>query len=393
MKKYVAMAAAAFLLGAMPAGVWAGEVQDKGENGWSFPYIGQGRGHWDVSVGLFVWKDKLQARNFQIRSDVDLAPGIRLHSVVRSNKERDTLKGFSPQFDEGYLEGFGFHRAKNGTFSTSLRIGNIRYLHFPYPDAIDLFDQVPGISDLTGGAKTGYAGELLTLDYNHKSGFGVHASGINWGFGRSGGTNLMENYLYYRQNFGKVQFATHVGGLALRPEPLGRRENGYNVFLGTEVKGYTVGLLYEKLHNQSAYTGIMVSFPMNEVTKAMGKVAFDYDREPQGFAMQVPLAKGMIGGFAKKAPVGAKLVGEVKAERIRTYWQNGQARNYYEHRLSAWGETEGPGITAVIEEQPWYLQTEALVSPHTFSEGFKTWEQDRQGPAQLSQSVVYRFYR
>jgi hypothetical protein len=393
MRKLIAMVIAGLLLSAVPAGVWAGEVQGRQESGWSFPHIGQGRGNWDVSVGLFVWKDKLEARNFQVRSDVDMAPGIRLHTVVRSNKERDTLKGFSPQLDEGYLEGTGFYHSSNGVLSTSLRIGNIRYLHFPYPDAIDIFDQVPGISDLTGGAKTGYSGELLTLDYAHKSGLGIHTSGINWGFGRSGGTNLIENYLFYRHDFGKLHFETHAGGLALRTEPLGKRENGYNLFLGTEIKGYKAGLLYEKLHNQCAYTGIMVSFPLNEVTKSMGKVAFDYDRNPQGFAMQVPLAKGLIGSFVKKAPEGAKLVGEVRAERVRTYWQNGQARNYYEHRLSAWGETDGAGVIAVMEEQPWYLQSEALVSPHTFSEGFKSWERDRQGPAQLSQSVVYKFYR
>jgi hypothetical protein len=363
------------------------------DTGWSFPYLGQGKGTWDASVGIFFWSDTFHTRNLQFRGDMDLAPGMRWHTIVRSNQEPDTLQGFHPHFDENYLEGYGFYQNTDGTLSASLRVGTIRYLHFPYPDSIAMFDQVPGISDLTDGIKTGYSGELLTLDYAHKTGLGLHASGINWGFGRDDGSHLLEDYLFYHQNFGKLHFETHVGGLALRPEPLGRKANGYNVYLGTTGAHYTAGLLYEKLQNQPVYTGVMVTFPMNTATKAMGKVAFDYDRSPQGFAMQIPLVAGRIGGIQKKAPEGGILVGEIKAERLRTYWQNGQARNYYEHRTSSWGETGGSDLIVVMIEEPWYLQAEALVSPHKFSEGFKTWEHDRQGPAQLSQKVTYQFYK
>jgi hypothetical protein len=366
------------------------EPQDKG---WFFPYLGQGKGTWDASVGIFFWSDTFHTRNLQLRGDMDLAPGMRWHTVVRSNREQDTLSGFHPHFDENYLEGYGFHENKTGTLSTSLRVGNMRYLHFPYPDAIAVFDQVPGIGDLTGNGKTGYSGELLTLDYAHKTGLGLHVSGINWGFGREGGSQILEDYLFYRQNVGKLHFETHVGGLAVRPEPLGRKENGYNVYLGTTGTRYTVGLLYEKLQNQPAYTGVMVTFPMNNTTKAMGKVAFDYDRTPEGFAMQIPLVSGRFGGIQKEVPEGGVLVGEIKAERLRTYWQNGQVRNYYEHRVSNWGETGDADLIVVMKEEPWYLQTEALVSPHKFSEGLKTWERDRQGPAQLSQKVTYQFYK
>jgi hypothetical protein len=364
--------------------------QDKG---WFFPYLGQGKGTWDASVGIFFWNDTFHTRNLQLRGDMDLAPGMRWHTVVRSNREQDTLSGFHPHFDENYLEGYGFHENKIGTLSASLRVGNMRYLHFPYPDAIAVFDQVPGIGDLKGSEKTGYSGELLALDYAHKTGLGLHVSGINWGFGKEGGSQILEDYLFYRQNVGKLHFETHVGGLAVRPEPLGRKENGYNVYLGTTGTRYTVGLLYEKLQNQTAYTGVMVTFPMNNTTKAMGKVAFDYDRTPEGFAMQIPLAAGRIGGIQTKVPEGGVLVGEMKAERLRTYWQNGQVRNYYEHRVSNWGETGGADLIVVMKEEPWYLQTEALVSPHKFSEGLKTWERDRQGPAQLSQKVTYQFYK
>ena len=70
-------------------------------------------------------------------------------------------------------------------------------------------------------------------------------------------------------------------------------------------------------------------------------------------------------------PRGLVLVGEIVAERVRTYWQNGQVRNWYEHRLSSWGRTSGRGVVAVMVEDPWYLQLEALVSPHTT---FSSWE-------------------
>ena len=68
-------------------------------------------------------------------------------------------------------------------------------------------------------------------------------------------------------------------------------------------------------------------------------------------------------------------------------------RNYYEHRLSAWGETGGSDLVVVMKEKPWYLQAEAVVSPHSFAVGFTEWDRDRTGPAQISQTVSYRFYR
>ena len=88
--------------------------------GWSFPYLGAGKGTWDASVGIFFWSDTFHARNLQLRGDMDLAPGMRWHTVVRSNREQDTLSGFQPHFDENYLEGYGFHQNAAGTLSASL---------------------------------------------------------------------------------------------------------------------------------------------------------------------------------------------------------------------------------------------------------------------------------
>lgn len=392
LKKVVGGLAALLLL---PAACLAEAAPDGQDNGWVFPSIGAGKGTWSASVGAFLSKDDSALRNLQLRADVDLAPGLRYHTVVRTDRGME-LEKLDPHFDENYLEGYGFKPTGNGTLSVSLRVGTMRYLHFPYPDAIAVFDQVPGISDLEDGAKTGYSGELLTVDYAHKSGFGAHASGIHWDFSRDGGSDILESYVFYRQDFGRMHFEAHAGELAVRPEPAGRKETGYNWYVGTKGGHYDVGILYEKLDHNPAYTGIMVRFPLDRTTKALGKVAFDYDRNPEGIALQLPLAEGTIGGIRRTAPEQGVLVGEIKAERLRTYWQNGQVRNYYEHRLSSRGETGKAGLVVVMEEEPWYLQAEALVSPHTRLgswDDLRAWEKDRQGPAQISQKVTYKFYR
>ena len=365
------------------------------EPGWSFPFLGAGKGHWDASVGIFLHEEgkNVTARNFQLNTNIDIAPGLRWHGIARSNRELDTLRGWKPYFEENFLEAYGFHTDKQGVFSASLRVGHMRYLHFPYPDSIAIFDTVPTTSEFRENTPSGYDGELLTLDYAHKSGLGVHAAGINWSFGRSGDSGVLENYLFYRKNFGLVHFETHIGGLSDRNQPLGNRDHGYNVYLGSISKGTTIGFLYEKLNNHTAYTGVMMTFPMDKVTKALGKIAFDWDRRPAGFAAQIPLVQGTFGGIQKTVPKNGVLVGESKVERLRTYCSNGQVRNFYEHVISSWGETGKKDLIVVMVEEPWYLQAEAVVSPHNFNVGFSTWDRDRTGPAQLSQTATYQFYR
>ena len=361
--------------------------------GWFLPSVGAGVGNWSASVGLFASSDGTKAQNLQLRGDVDLAPGLRAHAVVRSNREMQTLRGIRPRLDEGYIEAYGFHHSSAGVLSGSLRVGATRYLRFPYPDAISMFDQVPDVSDLNGGTETGYNGSLLVLDYAHPSGLGAHFTGANWGFGREGGSDTLERYGYYGAGR-SLRFEVRAGRLPVRLEPLGASEKGYDVYLGANIKSYSVGLLYEKLDHQPAYTGIIVKFAPTRITRALGKVAFDYTRNPQGFAAQIPFASGKIGRVSRAAPANGKLVGEIKAERFRTYWQNGQVRNYYEHRISSSGGTGAPGLSVVVEEEPWTLNYEALVSPHVFGEdGWKAWERDRRGPAHITQKVTYKFYR
>lgn len=362
--------------------------------GWYLPYIGRFHGDWSMSVGTAFWTDAFELRNLQLRADVDLAPGLRYHTVIRSNDKLDSLGGLKPQFDENYVEAYAFNRQSHGVLSASLRVGTVRYLRFPYPDGIAMFDQVPGVSDLKGGEATGYSGQIWTLDYAHKSGLGAHYTGIRWDFARRGqGSGILEGYAYYRQRLGKIfNFEARYGRLQLRPEPLGRSDIGASAYLGIQAQSYTFGVLYEKIKNQPTYTGIMVAFPLDKITSALGTVNIDYARSPERIAMQIPVAKGRIGGVKKKVSADMVQVGEVKAQRIRTYWQASHVRNYYEHRLSATGQT-GDGLTVVVSESPWYLQAEALVSPHTFNDGLKTWEQDRQGPAQVVQDVTYKFYK
>lgn len=362
------------------------------------PFLGTGRGDWEASVGVFAWPDFVRFRNLQLRTDVDLLPGIRAHAVVRSNQEFNSLSHFDPHLDEAYLEGFAHYKSDIGTTSASLRVGTTRYLRFPYPDAIAIFDQVPGIYDVKGlTSEMGYQGNLLAVEYVHDSGLGMHYTGFTSLDTRSASSTI-EQYLFFRHNLGSWHIESRCGKLAYRDapaEPLGDSRSGYNAFLGTRWHDLNAGLLYEKLYHEPVSTGVMVQFPLSPATKTCGALSFDYDRTPEGFAMQVPICQGNIGGISRKVPDDAVQVGEIHAERVRTYWQNGQVRNYYEHRISVTGET-GSQYLVVTDEQPWYLRYEALVSPHAqFSTGsdITAWESDRRGPAQLCQQVTYRFYK
>ena len=382
------------------------------------PYIGRFTGHWDLSAGVHFWPpdNHLKFRNLQLRANMDLAPGLRTNMVLRSNREFDTLRGFDPTFDELYLEGYGFYRDEAGELSASLRVGNMRYLRFPYPDLISTFDQVPGTEDLREGTRTGYQGQMLSLEYETDHGVGYHLTGINWGFdgsyGNHEGIGTIQNYLFYRNQFGPVDFETRFGEMQLRhpggpieregrPYQLGRSGSGYSIYLGGNWEGYRAGFLYEDLKDEKfderdIRTGVMVSFDFSFITEKLGETRFDYTRSPQGLGMHYTLADGYLGNIKTEPPEGAVPVGGEKAERMITYWQNGQGRNFYEHRSSRWGQEYDEDLIVVIEEKPWYLQLEALVSPHTsFSsrEDLKTWERHRQGPAQLCQEVTYRFYR
>jgi len=113
-----------------------------------------------------------------------------------------------------------------------------------------------------------------------------------------------------------------------------------------------------------AVTGIMVEFAFSKVTDILDSLRFDYTRSPEGFVTHIPLASGEF-GYAAEKPANSELVGEIKAEKVITYWQNGQGRNFYEHTLSKWGNTDPKEAAVVMDADTWHLKLEALVSPHT----------------------------
>lgn len=377
------------------------------------PYNGFLKGNYHLGFGAHFWSDHIDLRNGQFRLELDLLPGIRYHSVLRSNAEFTGLNILEPTYDENYLEGQFFYTDTLGKLSGSLKIGTMRYLRFPEPDLISQFDQVPGVDDLKDNdAETSYNGQLLTLDYKTKYNLGYHFSGINWDYSKRYGQDIIESYAFYKDSFSFLDIEARYGALQLRnpvgpanvrtenPFQLGRSGEGFDLYLGTSIGNYKVGILYEEIYDDKfkyndVRTGIIVRFGENFVTEALGGIRFDYTRSPLGMGAHITLAEGNIGYDKNIDSDKYELVGQVEALRVITYWQNGQGRNFYEHKLSYTGDVEGD-LLVTVAEKPWYLAVESLVSPHTelwTKSEFNEWEKHRQGPAQLEQKVIYKYYK
>ena len=382
--------ACAVLLSAFVQGGDGSEVQ----RGWLNRSLGAGRGRLSISLGARVWDDRLEVRNLLARGSLDLGRGLRAHVTARRPDGEWSRRPLSMDFDERYLEAFGFRESGGALASLSLRIGRVRYLRFPEPDRLSVFDQVPSVLDLEGGSPTSYRGALLVADIAWKSGANLHASAIEWAFRpHRAGANLIEAYAAYRLPEGAGwSFEVRAGGLATRWKPLGDPARaGVSGYLGARFGEFHAGIMAEKLSGVRPYTGIMVQFRPTKVTRALGAAGFDYARAVRSLAFQVDLLDRPIGTHRTEPPPGWRLVREIGARRIRTYWESSRQRNEYEHRLWSWGEVGGASDYVVLKEEPWRLDLEALVSPHTSPGG--DWLRDRQGPAQLAREVVYRFYR
>lgn len=366
-------------------------LSDPARTGWQTDFIGPWRGHFDISFGAKFWPNRFYLRNLIFGGLVDLAPGLRARLQLR--RREGEKKAFQVDTDEAYLEAFDLHRGPDWEGGVSLRVGRVRYLHFPYPDAIAEFDQVPGIVDLYGGYHTDYRDFVLEGEAATMGGWGAHFTGQAraWS-GSSFPTDVIEAYGFYRSTFGRGWHVEgRAGDLAVRAEPLGRTgQPGAAVYLGKQLGEFNVGVLYEHKQKEHEFAGIMVQFRSNPVTRALGYVSFDYSRAPEGFTVQVPLWHADIRESHIIRP-GEILVGEVRAVRVKTLWQQGFIRNEYEHRLESWGETSDPRLHCVVDEEPWHLQAEALVSPHLVPNS--NWFRDRMGPGQFVQRVTYRFYR
>lgn len=360
--------------------------------GWHTDFIGPLRGDFDLSFGIKFWPERFSFRSLILSGTTDLLPGVRARAQLR--RHEGERKFFQVDIDELYLEAYNRYRAPTWNAGVSLRLGNVRYLHFPYPDAIAQFDLPTPITDLSRPADTVYRSLVLQAEAALNSGWGYHFSGLAQGVvgDARAGTRVLESYGFYRSDFGRGwHFEGRGGVLAVRNPLIGRGgELGGSVYVGKQIGEFNVGLLYENKRNENEYSGIMVQFRPGPVTRALGKVMFDYSRRPEGFTAQIPLWHGRLRQSRFVRP-GDVLVGEVRAVRIRTVFQQGVPRNQYEHRLASWGETSDPRLHCVVTEEPWYLQAEALVSRHLVPDA--RWERDRMGPGQFVQRVTYRFYR
>jgi hypothetical protein len=158
--------------------------------GWNPDYIGPFRGVFDASFGVKFWPGRFNFRNLIFGGAMDLAPGLRVRANFR--RHEGEVKAFHVDPDEYYLEAFNQYRAASWTAGASLRVGHIRYLHFPFPDAIAEFDQVPGFSDLIGGPATDYRDAVVVAEAAANSGWGVHLSGRAQAVDRPAAAELME---------------------------------------------------------------------------------------------------------------------------------------------------------------------------------------------------------
>ncbi len=358
--------------------------------GWHTDFIGPFRGVFDSSVGFKLWPDRFNVHNFIFGGSLDLASGLRARVNLR--RQEGETHAFEFQGDEVYLEAFNQYRGQSWDGGASLKFGHVRYLHFPYPDAIAQFDQVPGNTDFHGGPSTDYRDLVLSLESGLHSGWGAHYTGRAQVVDGTPLSRTIEAYGFYRHDFGRGwRFESRAGALAVRVEPLGRgAEPGASLYFGKQLGEFNVGVLYEAKQNEATFTGIMLQLRPTRITKLLGRYDFDYSRQPEGFTIQVPILHLRANESTHVRP-GDMLVGEVRAVRMRTLWQQGFVRNEYEHRLESWGETTDPKLHCVVTEEPWFLQTEALVSRHIVPD--VRWEHDRQGPGQYVQRVTYRYYR
>ncbi|GMV35851.1 MAG: hypothetical protein AMXMBFR61_03590 [Fimbriimonadales bacterium] len=373
-----------------PAPGSAAEGQ-QGDTGWHFRGLPGIRGDAELRIGAKFWKDEARVRNLQLRVSADIAPWLRAHTIVRRREGDWERMPLTPDVDEAYLQTSVYRLSGDWDMAVDAKLGRVRFLHFPYPDYLASFDQVPGIGDLFGGPPTDYRGLVTSFEAAHATGLGAHLDGALWGFGHSG-NEVMAAYGFYRRDFGKGwRLEARAGALPNRPEPLGANiELGGTLFVGKRLGPVFVGGLYEKREGEGAYTGVLVQFDRGPLTEFAGATTIDYQRSPEGVSFQLSVARLRF-GFDRAVPPGAELVGEITARRLRTLWQGGYNRNQAEFRTASWGITSGPNLAIVVEESPWYLDLEALVSPHTSLN--TEWFRDRQGPGQYRQDVVYRFYR
>lgn len=401
----------------VPVRLWDQErkaIQFNGEaqSGFWVPDFGQNSGFMDVSVGFHLWHkslsfgddeavDRSVLRNLQFRHIHNFKKGLRSHSVLRASRNYQHLEPIELFVDEAFLENLAYHQADNHQWSYSVKLGRMRYLRFPYPDLISMYDQVPDIMDLDGlrtppKSYSGYQGLMLSTEYANR-GRGIHVTGISWMDSKRSGSDIIEFYSFLRRH-GFFELELRWGVLANRFQKddfyLGTGSPGYSIHLGKTINRWHIGFLYEYLEDEGIRTGVLVEFTPNLINRKLGEWRVDYTREPQGIGLQPTLWETHY-GFTKTVDSEAELKGIVLAERTTTYWQNGQGRNFYEHIIYKDGNPNADLYDVVVVEGPTYLRIESLVSPHNSfrnKQDFIDWEKKRQGPAQIARLIEYRYY-
>lgn len=367
--------------------------------GWWFPQTGFLSGNFESGVSTHFWTNYFRLRNLQFRTQVNLWNGLRVNNVLRSNRELIGVDKVDPMFDELYLEYYGYHFSAQGMLSFSARAGRMRYVRFPFPDKLSIFDIVPRVSDLNPGSgeKTAYDGLMLILDYKLYFGLGYHATlyqEVEEDVLRRG---LLENYIYYQNQYKIMEWEARAGQLQLRTVPQGYSEWGGNFYFGLQWKGIRAGGMIEQLRNQDLYAGVLVQFSPSIITNLLGTFHSDYTRAPRGLGTYIPLVRGNYGYTnADDLPEDAQQVGEIVAERRSTFWQNSQTRNFYEHQYSVAGNVTDDDLMVVTEEYAWYLKNESpvgkLLELNDFSD-ILDWDKSSARLGEVAQPVVYKYYK
>jgi len=364
-------------------------------------------GHIETSLGLHFWDDHLYLRNLQARGLLYLYPGIRINCVARGNKEINQIElseenkpvyyQFQPGFDESYLELYGYYFHNNMQFSSSCRIGRIRFLQFPDNNIISRFDQIAGMSDIrTRYEPSGYNGSVLINDLSWRN-IGwhntVYQSGYDWVE-----ISLIDNYLYFNYDNDWIIVEGRAGKLSVRDHGsdsvLMESAWGWCSLIGFKWKGYDLNLYYETVDN-SIYTGLSIKFASSLFTRFAGKVRMDYNRACEGFVFQYPLFYRDI-NISDHEPEGMTKVGEIRAERVISFWRIGMQRNFYENIISRSGITDPELTKVVIKTEPMLLGIESIVSPvHDFDKlaDIKKWDSLGIRPGILTQQVIYEYYQ
>ena len=321
-------------------------------------------GHLESSVGFHFRDDHLFIRNWQIRSLLYLYPGVRLNGVFRTNRELNLIefsKGSNPAYyklnpiiDEGYLELFGHYNYKCLKFSNSIRTGRIRYYTFPEYKFSGRFEQVAGLSDIRNRYQaSGYNGIILSSDLGIFDNFGLHTDCYVKEYNYNN-IMVLSTLIYFRYANNWLNAEARTGKLIVRnhssDKVLENTDWGWAMMLGTKWKGYDLNLYFEKVKN-IIYTGLSVRFASSLFSRIAGKLRFDYNRACKGFVIQYPFFYRNV-NISGNIHTKIKKVGEIKAERIISFWRVGMQRNFYEHILSRNGITDFATCEVIIKSEP-----------------------------------------